>query len=324
MSNQTRSALNFSKSLLGWVVVLSYLIGLEYWLGWDVLLQPILGLNRELFVAALLLLTFSQLIRAMRLHDLLRDRVADAKPSFGLVFSISAVHNAVNHLLPSRAGEFSLPLLLRQHLSITLSGGSGGLVWLRLMDLQVLLLLGCVGASMRSALPENENGIGLVVFFGLASLCGVLMVLLVSRRNQIKNWLGNQSITLAQLLHYVPSTPINVSRQIAWTSLNWIIKFVTLAYLLIAFLSSAGNPMVTLGFAITAILGGELSAISPLHAPGGFGSYATGVVLFAQGGNIPVPELASAAISLHLVLFGTSQLVGALGWIFLRRVKRRR
>ena len=47
-------------------------------------------------------------------------------------------HNVLNHLLPARVGEVSLPVLLRHHLGEDLARGTAALVWFWLPDWRII------------------------------------------------------------------------------------------------------------------------------------------------------------------------------------------
>lgn len=89
------------------------------------------------------------LCRAIRLGLILDDR------RYVTLTAVSGVHAFLNHILPFRSGELSLPLLVRTFMSRTLASGAISLVLVRLYDmlsiaLLMLLSLAVVGADLES------------------------------------------------------------------------------------------------------------------------------------------------------------------------------
>jgi uncharacterized membrane protein YbhN (UPF0104 family) len=94
----------------------------------------------------------------------------------------------------------------------------------------------------------------------------------------------------------------------AWgmTLVNWFVKIAVLAWVLMLM----GNISLTAGFG--GALGGELSSVLPLHAPGGVGTYPAGITAGAVGfgaeaGEGALSSLAQAAVNVHLLVIVSSQ-----------------
>ena len=139
------------RQLLGVVVVLVYGLTIELWLGWRNVLEPLVNLPAVLLLQMLLLLFLTYLVRALRLYSYFRPATIGR---FGLWLSIMLTHNVLNHLLPARVGEVSLPVLLRQHLGVDLARGAAALVWFRLLDLHALLFIAaCAVAFSWDSFP---------------------------------------------------------------------------------------------------------------------------------------------------------------------------
>ncbi len=52
------------------------------------------------------------------------------------------LHNLFNNLLPMRAGELSLPLLMKRYFGVRRAETVGALLWFRFLDLLTLSLIG--------------------------------------------------------------------------------------------------------------------------------------------------------------------------------------
>ena len=64
-------------------------------------------------------------------------------------------------------------------------------------------------------------------------------------------------------------------------------------------------------------IGGDLSTVLPLHAPGGFGTYEAGAMalLAPASGAADLGPLLAAAVNLHLLVLTTALIAGALAWL---------
>jgi uncharacterized membrane protein YbhN (UPF0104 family) len=71
--------------------------------------------------------------------------------------------------------------------------------------------------------------------------------------------------------------------------------------------------------ALQGAFGGELAATLPMQPPAGFGPYEAGVIFGVQWtSNVPWPEIAAAALAVHLlalaVTVGSAIMARILGW----------
>ena len=90
---------------------------------------------------------------------------------------------------------------------------------------------------------------------------------------------------------------------------NWLVKLLTLAWLLGQFVPGASWNLL-----MTSVIGGELTSVLPVHAPGGFGTYEAGILL-PLSRIIDAKVAATGAVNLHLFVLGSSMLGGLLGWL---------
>ena len=109
----------------------------------------------------------------------------------------------------------------------------------------------------------------------------------------------------------IPSNTSGFLRAWAFTILNWGVKVLVLAWVL--GLLGVSPLAATFGGA----LGGELSSVLPVHAPGGVGTYpagiAAGAVAFGAAGDKPsLASLGQAAINAHLLIVASACLGTAL------------
>jgi cellulose synthase/poly-beta-1,6-N-acetylglucosamine synthase-like glycosyltransferase len=67
--------------------------------------------------------------------------------------------------------------------------------------------------------------------------------------------------------------------------------------------------------ALLGVIGGDLSTVLPLHAPGGFGTYEAGVMALVATAARPDAAVLAAAVNLHLLVLGIALLAGAIAWL---------
>ncbi|MEC7380396.1 MAG: lysylphosphatidylglycerol synthase transmembrane domain-containing protein [Pseudomonadota bacterium] len=304
------------RQLLGVVVVLVYGLTIELWLGWRNVLEPLVNLPAVLLLQMLLLLFLTYLVRALRLYSYFRPATIGR---FGLSLSIMLTHNVLNHLLPARVGEVSLPVLLRQHLGVDLARGTAALVWFRLLDLHALLFIAaCAVAFSWDSFPglvaigPGLSATVLLLVVGAFALLPVLLFVLLGRgvRTSTKTTSAQKGL-ISRLSEGVPTTFGEFLLSWLWTSLTWLVKLLTLAWLLATLLD------ISLLAAAVGVAGGELTAVLPVHAPGGFGTYAAGIVTALLPFAVDTNRAIAAAANTHLLLFASALVSGGIGWLLL-------
>jgi len=63
------------------------------------------------------------------------------------------------------------------------------------------------------------------------------------------------------------------------------------------------------------VLGGEVTSVLPIHAPGGFGTYEAGMLAALLPQGLELASATTAAINTHLFLLGTSLVFGLLAML---------
>lgn len=276
----------------------------HYW-GWQRLFTPWASVPVALVALVVVAQFASYSVRGYRVYyavpEIPRGRWHDC-------LKLILLNNVINLMLPARTGEASFPVLLRRWFGVTLGRGAGTLVWLRLVDLTVLvvLALAVLGRVAFPALP-----IGAVVALCVAGLVAPLVALPV--RARADRLLAGRSGKIAGLLRKVfdgiPSqkSHVLVDLGLAWTS--WGLKLAALA---VVFAQLAD---LSLTDALIGAIGGDVSTGLPIHAPGGFGTYEAGVVALVAVVGDTGPALLAAAVNLHLLVLGIALLGGAYAWL---------
>lgn len=257
-------------------------------------------------------LLISYVLRAARLQVVLNLEGHRRAPHRWLgvrtdALRVILMHNAAINLLPMRAGELSFPWLASRELGMPVARAVACLLWMRLQDVIVLVVLGVL---LWPGLPAWLR-LGALVSMGL----GWLLLARISRA-----WFARtagpepRAGKLASLMQKLQEALLEPEHHhpLAWlaTLANWSLKLAAGAFLLSA-VSTA--PWLT---AWAGALGGELAAIVPLQGPAGFGTYEAGVWA-GMAAHLPPqsPTLAhavSAALALHVCFLLCAVLAGAL------------
>jgi uncharacterized membrane protein YbhN (UPF0104 family) len=285
--------------LLSVALVAVYAAFLEWLFGWARILDVWRGLDMAAVAGALGLLLLTYVLRALRIRDYFR---AETGGRFTQLLRMSQLHTVLNVLLPFRSGEASFPLLLRTEFGVPLARGTSALLVMRALDLHALLAAGGFGlvltadgaawAWMLWALFLCLPAVG---YAAQAPALGLAMRVSPTRAKPL----------LAGVAQGLPESGAQFARAWAMTLVNWFAKIAVLAAVLA--LMGVQPPQAAIGGA----LGGELSSVLPVHAPGGVGSYPAAIGLGAaafgfdaDGGQIDV--LAQAGINLHLLVLTSS------------------
>lgn len=276
-------------------VILAYAAFLEWSIGWSVLGARFADIGFLPLAIALAALTMTYVIRCWRIHDYFPN---ETRGQFARLLRVTLVHNLLNVMLPMRTGETSFPLLMRTEFGMPLARGTAALLVMRALDLHALLA---------------AAGVGLVMERGWAAWAIVLWLLFVAlpflafaaKEPVMRHLAGRVPAKLARLLDEVMlGLPVNhpaFLRAFAATLINWGIKVMVLAWAL------AVMGVFPVAAAFGGALGGELSSVLPIHAPGGVGTYPAGIVAGAASFGADVStnamvKLAAAAVNAHLLI----------------------
>lgn len=256
--------------------------------GWNELLHFWQSANPHIALAAAGLLAVSHLIRAQRLYRLLPNTQAPYR--WRRVLAISTWHTALNNLLPMRSGEVSLPILIRRRLGLNWTDGVVMLVIIRAMDVSALLLVWAL-----SFMHDVMHAIAVViVWLGLNLL--VLSALPSLRKRLPAQW-------------GLPSTEMQLdgtAQALVLTLLAWVAKFSGLLLLANAVMPQPASVWAS------AVLGGELSSISPVHGPAGLGSYEAAFIAPATLSGLNWADALAVGVNLHLFLLFTSLVMAGI------------
>ncbi len=288
------------KHLAGLAALVALLVVVERQIGWSSVLAAWRAASTGAVAAAAMLLLASYELRALRLedwHPALRERRV-------LALKLILEHNLYNTVLPFRSGEAAFPLLLGRYFGVALGPALASLLWLRLLDLHVVLGLGLV------ALASLAGGTTAAFAAALAWLplpwlahrwqpriaAGVVARLPASWAARLRPLTGAGAVV----------TPGRLLRAWLKTLLLWSVKLAAFAGIVAAFAGS------TPALSLLGAVGGELSSVLPIHSFAGIGTYEAGVLAGLVPFGIALDPALTAAVNLHLFLLATSVAAGAL------------
>lgn len=293
------------------LVLAAFAAAIEHWWGFARLLTPWAQVPLALVAMVVAAQLASYSLRALRIY------LADARiprGAWGRCLQLILLNNALNLLLPARTGEASFPLLMQRWFGVPLAEGTGTLLWLRLLDLNVLGVLALL--CFAPALITLPAGIW-PLLAAVAALAPLLAPALSGRLGQhMQKREHGAAQLLGKLLSGLPARLPQVGLDLLLTWSAWGIKLCALAAV---FSALAQLPAVA---ALLGAIGGDLSTVLPIHTPGGFGTYEAGVIAFASPLAPPTPALLAAAVNLHVLVLGIALAAGALAWLTLPRVRK--
>jgi hypothetical protein len=276
-------------------VVVAYAAFIQWFWGWDIILAQWAKVGVIPILVALLLLTSTYFLRTWRFYDYFPRETAG---HFGTLFRVTQIHNLLNIMMPFRTGETSFPVLMRSEFGIPLARGTSALFVMRLLDLHALL----AAAGIGLALASPHYVLAWLIWLGFLLLPVIGFALRKPLIRLAAAALPARAKALVEEIDRgLPADAMAFARAWMTTIVNWFVKVAVLAWALglmqvAPFAASFGGA-----------LGGELSSVLPVHAPGGVGTYPAGIsagaIAFgASREKAALDILAQASISTHLLI----------------------
>ncbi|HMT91941.1 lysylphosphatidylglycerol synthase transmembrane domain-containing protein [uncultured Thiothrix sp.] len=292
---------NWLNKTLPWLILLLFIAGVEYWLGWKTILQPWAVLSWQQLSIAMALLLISYGLRTWRLYDYF----SSLRPYPVASLRLTLLHNFFNNLLPARTGELSFPMMMKRYFDINYAQSVSALLWFRFLDLHCILAFAIY--PLLVVTPLRRLAIPIILLW---MLIPPLVYLL---RNKVELHFvgkdGRLSELAQKMLFGLPNTVMGFLKSWGLTWLNWLVKLLTLAWVLDQFIDG-----VTWNVLITAVVAGELTSVLPIHAPAGIGTYEAGIITALLAFLSPAVAT-SAAINVHLFVLGSAIIGGLVGWL---------
>lgn len=272
---------------------------LEHLIGWRRLLVPWLSLSLPALFAALVLMLCTYVLRAWRIYDYFRPAMSG---HFLAALRLTLLHNFFNNLLPMRTGEAAFPVLMRRYFAVPMERSVPSLLWLRVLDLHVLLAIGWSAVSQRY-LSDALGGPLLILWLALPAILFMTRAWFAAR---LVGRSGRLVGLLSSLLDGLPAQAGLFWRAWAWTALNWGVKLGVMAFIFTRF--DALPWLVTL----PGVIGGELGSVLPVHGLAGMGTYEAGVMAALAPQGVGLTQALAAAVNLHLFILGATVLGAGL------------
>lgn len=279
--------------------------GLVQWMwGWPLLVRQWAEIGPGPVLSALALLVGTYFIRCYRIYDYFR---AETRGRFRQLLRLTQVHNILNIMLPFRAGETSFPILMRSEFGVPLARSTSALLLMRVLDLHALFAAAGVGLLL-----ERGNPVSGWLLWSAYLVLPLLLFLLKGRVLRLveKRLPASLGKILEEIEAGLPANGKAFVRAWLMTALNWSTKVAVLAWALFTM------GVVPLAACFGGALGGEVSSVLPVHAPGGVGTYPAGmtagaIAFGAPGKGAALDLLASASVNAHLLMI-VSAVAGTL------------
>lgn len=199
--------------------------------------------------------------------------------SMGECLRIVLTHNVLLLLLPMRAGEVGYVWQVHRRWGASLRDAAASLLWLRVQDGCVLLLIAI------ASLPPWPAPTRIALALSLLLLGSSLLPLLV--RAGRRRWQR-----LDQLVQLLMARRDDATGWVCSVA-NWSLKLGVLSCLFAALSGVSASS------ALRAAVGGEMAGALPLQAPAGVGTYELGAGLGYAIGADPAAQIVAAALVVH-------------------------
>jgi hypothetical protein len=275
-------------------ILITFVVAAEQLVGWRTLIYPWFVIEDPLLiVAAVLLLSLTYVIRALRIYRYFR-----LQSGFGSCLRVLVQHTLLVNILPMRAGEFAFPALMKRYFGMPVHRSLPALLWLRALDLHVLLCIPILVVAMTW--DSRTSRIAMVVAVVWVML---LALVFLSSRALASLMIGRDSKFFRLgccVLAAVPASPRSLLDDWLLTMANWILKLAVFAWIIHMFSSQSYLP------SLAGAIGGEVSSMLPIQGFAGFGTYEAGVVAAMRTLGVTTNDALTGAMNLHLFVLGVS------------------
>lgn len=285
-----------------WLFVPIFISTVHYWIGWPNIFDHWASASLIEGLVVLLLLLLACTLNSWRLYDYFpREMTGQWLTSLRLTL----LHNLQTHLHPVRAQDSAFPRLMKRYFNVNYARALSAQLWFRLLDLHALLTFAFY--PLLVVTPLKRLALPIIV------LWMVLPILLYLLRNRIEVHFAGKDGQLSQLaqqtLFGLPDNWWEFWRCWLTTWAIWIIRLITLAWLLGQFLPDVSWNMRLLG-----VVAGELAITLPFYLPANLGLYETGATGALILATTTLPYAVAGAINLHLFILVTALLGGLIAW----------
>ena len=295
--------------------------------------QAFLGMYKPTLIAALAIMSLSNLFRAYRKNILVgSDRIG-----MGDMFIVALIRNAFNMVLPARTGELSYVYVLTRRFGLPLEIGVSTLMIVMIFDLVIvfslivisIIFVGintyAISSAMVVIIAIVLLIISLAMLFYLSNIIGFFLIIY---RKLLERFKVSEKKMIYRIYNKLLDINANLKlikgRKIYWkvylsSIMIRVLKFTGYYFLIHAILSPMGYSFSDLNYWVIflATVAAEISAVLPTHALAGFGTYEGAFALafillgFTEGVSIIV------GFSYHLVVLLYAVILGIIGIIII-------
>ena len=279
-----------------------YACVIQHYYGWQKILLAWHEVSPLKLVLCLALMFFTYAVRAARIHDFFSP-----SPDYPLAscLKIMLTHNLLNNLMPMRTGEASFPLLMRREFGTPLASATALLVLFRIMDFQILMVLGCLCFLMFSSAHTWQLWVMPVLILAPLTLFPLKKYL----QRMAPKFVGYKfEQKFVQVLDILPSNFFTLLRMWLLSWLSWGTKLVVFTFIMLWFAD------VDWWSAMGATFAGELGSIIPIHSPGGLGTYEASMLGISAMLGLRGDWILFAGVQLHLLIIFSTLLSGVVGY----------
>lgn len=297
-SNQDASQERWFRRNRMWLVtggtLLGYAVFLQVAFGIPTLVRQLAAIGILPLVVALALLIMTYAVRCWRVADYFPNETLG---QFRRLLKLTLVHNLLNIMLPLRSGEASFPLLMRSEFGMPFARATAALLVMRLLDLHALLAAAGIGLVLGQGSASWAVALWFAFLLAPLPLFGLKCPILRLARRLPERL----RLLVDEIERGLPAGPSAFLRAWVATLVNWGVKVVVLAWVLRLM------DVTPLAASFGGALGGELSSILPVHAPGGVGTYPAGIVagalsFGAVSSTSSTAIIGKAAVNVHLLI----------------------
>lgn len=271
-----------------------------------------------------LLVGVTQVLRALRFFELLS--VKTRIPYF-LIFQITCIYQFLNHILPVRSGELSLPLLLKRYSNYPYISSVASLLLTRVHDALALAVIVCLGvgvAVFQGRIASFWLTALILVLLAIALVTGLLSLLI--KQNQLTHYSGRrgtESRKIGKLILKVKTLINNFYHELliyrtfslhlklfGYSILLWLMIFILFWVVLQSLGFSMSLAEVVLGSSLA-----NLTQLLPINTLGNIGTLEAGWVFGFTLLGFDSYHTLTAGIVMHVIVILAAGIYGLLGWI---------
>ncbi|MES1026053.1 lysylphosphatidylglycerol synthase transmembrane domain-containing protein [Gloeocapsa sp. BRSZ] len=264
-----------------------------------------------------LLVGITQALRALRFLEILSIK---AKISYYIIFEITCIYQFLNHILPVRTGELSLPILLKRYSNYPYISSVASLLLTRIHDALALGTIVCLGiglAVIQGRIASDWLIYLIVVLLAIALVIGLLTLLIKQNHQLARNWKSSKLFLKLKTLIKNFYDELLIYRQLSlhlklfsYSILLWLIIFVLFWVVLQSLGFSLSLSEVILGSSLA-----NLTQLLPVSTLGNIGTLEAGWVFgFTLLGYDSYHTL-TAGIVMHIIVILIAGIYGVLSWV---------